>query len=165
MRVFYLDAWFQPRCTLGLMCTINSELTSIPDLLHWHVCWGRNILVSSWRVRQPLDSKKLFVRRCRIALWESTNLIVSLSLLMRLLLNKHFLIENTQINFFLLTRNGGKIAQMWILFRSIDSMARGLGGPWTWRIGSAPVQMSGCFLGAALSWLRDGLLWGLVVLH
>jgi len=31
------------------------------------------------------------------------------------------------------------------------------------RIGSAPVQMNGCCLGAALSWLRDGLLWGLVV--
>jgi len=52
------------------------------------------------------------------------------------------------------------MADMWILFRSIDSVARGLGGPWTWWIGSAPVQMSGCCLGATLSWLHDGLLAG-----
>jgi len=32
--------------------------------------------------------------------------------------------------------------------------------PWTWWISSAPVQMSGSCLGAALSWLRDGLLAG-----
>ena len=61
--------------------------------------------------------------------------------------------------------NGGNMAKMWILFRSIDSWARRLGGPWTGWIGSVPVQMSGCCLGAALSWLRDGLLWGLVVPH
>ena len=36
-----------------------------------------------------------------------------------------------------LAQNGGK---------------KGLGEPWTWWIGSAPVQMSGCCLGAALSW-------------
>jgi len=54
---------------------------------------------------------------------------------------------------------------MWILFRSIDFVARSLGGPWTGWIGPAPVQMSGCCLGAALSWLCDGLLQGLVVFH
>jgi len=43
--------------------------------------------------------------------------------------------------------NGGNV----ILFRSIDSGAHGLGELWTWWIGSAPVQMSGCCLGAALS--------------
>ena len=59
----------------------------------------------------------------------------------------------------------GKMAKMWILFRSINSWARILGRPWTGLIGSAPVQMSGCCLGAALSWLRDGLLRGLVVPH
>jgi len=57
------------------------------------------------------------------------------------------------------------MAKMWILFRSIDSWARSLGGPWTGWIGSAPVQISECCLVAALSWLRDGLLWGLVVPH
>jgi len=57
------------------------------------------------------------------------------------------------------------MAKMWILFRSIDSVARSLGGPWTWWIGFAPVQLSGCCLGAALSWLRDGLMRGLVILH
>ena len=56
--------------------------------------------------------------------------------------------------------NGGEMAEMCILFWSIDSVARGLGGPWTWWIGVAPVQMSGCCLGAALSWLHDGLLAG-----
>jgi len=59
-------------------------------------------------------------------------------------------------------RNCGK---MRILFRSIDSWARSLGGPWTGGIGSAPEQMSGCCLGGALSWLRDELLWSLVVPH
>jgi len=39
-------------------------------------------------------------------------------------------------------------------------VACSLGGPWTWWVGSTPVQMSGCCLGAALSWLRDGLLAG-----
>jgi len=34
----------------------------------------------------------------------------------------------------------------------IDSGARNMGWPWTWWIGFAPVQMSGCCLGAALSW-------------
>jgi len=43
------------------------------------------------------------------------------------------------------------MAEMWILFRGIDSVARGLGRSWTWWIGSAPVQMSGCCLGSALS--------------
>jgi len=57
-------------------------------------------------------------------------------------------------------RNGGRMVEMWFLFRSIDSVARGLGGPWTWWIGSSPVQLSGCCLGAALSWFRDGLLAG-----
>jgi len=57
-------------------------------------------------------------------------------------------------------KNGGKMVEMWILFRSINSVARGLGGPWTWWIGSAPVQMSGCCLGVALSWLRDRLACG-----
>ena len=57
-------------------------------------------------------------------------------------------------------KHGGKMAKMWILFRSIDSWARSLGGPWTGWICSAPVQMSGCCLGAALSWLCDGLLQG-----
>ena len=61
--------------------------------------------------------------------------------------------------------NSQKMAKMWILFRSIDSWARSLGGPWTGWIGSAPVQMNGRCLGAALSWLRDGLLWGLAVPH
>jgi len=40
-----------------------------------------------------------------------------------------------------------------------------MGWPWTGWIGPAPVQMSGCCLGAALSWLCDGLLQGLVVFH
>jgi len=35
-------------------------------------------------------------------------------------------------------------------------VARSLGGPWTGWIGSAPVQMSGCCLGASLSWLHVG---------
>jgi len=64
------------------------------------------------------------------------------------------------IKWFVCIENGGKVAEMWILCRSIDSVARGLGGPWTWWIGSAPVQMSGCCLGASLSWLCDGLLAG-----
>ena len=52
-------------------------------------------------------------------------------------------------------------------FRGIASVASSLGGPWlvTGWIGSAPVQMSGCCLGAALSWWCDGLLRGLVVLR
>jgi len=91
-----------------------------------------------------------------------------------------------QISLAYMYKNGGKIAEMWILCRRIDlarswrnpgtvqwfpnivlikqsnthSVARSLGGPWTWWIGSAPVQMSGCCLGAALSWLRDGLFAG-----
>ena len=54
----------------------------------------------------------------------------------------------------------GKIAKMWILFR-----ARTLGGPWTGWIGSAPVQMSGCRLGGALSWWCDDLLLVVIVLR
>ena len=42
-------------------------------------------------------------------------------------------------------------------------VTRSLGRPWTGWIGLAPVQMSGCCLGAALSWLRDGLVQGLVI--
>jgi len=44
--------------------------------------------------------------------------------------------------------NGGNV----ILGSIIDSGARDMGWPWTWWIGPAPVQMSGCCLGAALSW-------------
>jgi len=58
-----------------------------------------------------------------------------------------------------------KVAEMWILFQSIVSVARSLSRPWTWWIGSVPAQMSGCCLAGALSWWRDRLLWVLVVLH
>ena len=62
-------------------------------------------------------------------------------------------------------KNGGKMAKM-VKMNHISEhrlMARSLGGPWTGRMGSAPVQMSRCCLGTALSWLCDGLLRGLVV--
>jgi len=66
---------------------------------------------------------------------------------------------STSVDFlYYLEKNGGEMAKMWILFRSIDSWACSLGGPWTGWIGSAPVQMSGCSLGAALSWSTGALL-------
>ena len=46
---------------------------------------------------------------------------------------------------------GGKMVKMWSSFGA-SPPARGLGEPWTWWIGSAPEQMSGCCLGAVLSW-------------
>jgi len=48
--------------------------------------------------------------------------------------------------------NGGKMVEMWSYFGTSTPWARGLVEPWTWWIGSAPVQMSGCCLGGALSW-------------
>jgi len=45
-------------------------------------------------------------------------------------------------------------------FRGIAFVANDMGWPWTRWIGPAPVQMSRCCLGAALSWLCDGLLRG-----
>jgi len=66
-----------------------------------------------------------------------------------------------KINYIL--KNGENVTS----FRGMAFVARSLGGPWTGWIGPAPVQMSGCCLGAALSWLtlglRDGLVQGLVV--
>jgi len=47
--------------------------------------------------------------------------------------------------------NCGKMVEMWSLFGA-SPPARVLGEPWTWWIASTPVQMSGCYLGAALSW-------------
>jgi len=55
--------------------------------------------------------------------------------------------------------NGENVISCW----GMAFVARSLGGPWTGWISPAPVQMSGCCLGAALSWLRDGLVQGLVV--
>ena len=56
----FLDACFLPRYLS--FCTIYSGLTSIPDLYNQWVGLGLYTLVSSGRVRHPLDSKKLFVR-------------------------------------------------------------------------------------------------------
>jgi len=50
-------------------------------------------------------------------------------------------------------------------FLGFTSVARSFGGPWTGWIGSAPVQMSGCSLGGALSWWCDELLLVVVVLR
>ena len=44
------------------MCTINSELTSIPGLYYQHVSRGGCANISSARVGYPLDCNKLFVR-------------------------------------------------------------------------------------------------------
>jgi len=51
------------------------------------------------------------------------------------------------------------------LIQATVSVASSMSRPWIGWIGSAPVQMSGCCLGSALSWWCDGLLLGLGVLR
>jgi len=57
---------FNPFMPFSWICTINPELKFISDLYHQHVSWGRYVLVSSGRVRHPLDSK-IFFARSRLA--------------------------------------------------------------------------------------------------
>jgi hypothetical protein len=62
------------------------------------------------------------------------------------------------------TYKHGKMAGMWNLFRGMISGPRPE-WPWIRWIGSAPVQMSGCSPGGALSRCCDELRFAVVVLH
>jgi len=67
----------------------------------------------------------------------------------------------TSCIFVIVWENSRKNGENVTSFEGMAFVARSLGKPWTGWIGPAPVQMSGC--GTALSWLRRGLVQGLIV--
>jgi len=57
-------SWMQGFYPGTRICTINSELMSIPDLYHRHMSQGRYALFSNGQVRHPLDSKNVLLNAC-----------------------------------------------------------------------------------------------------
>ena len=132
----------------------HREFTRISKIWH-HVCW--------------LWENSLMTTSCLVLLAAPVITFLVLSLLLFFStppilfpppFTQHvlvtFLLDIRPNPLFKARENGENVTSFW----GMAFVASDMGRPWTGWIGPAPVQMSGCCLGAALSWLCDGLLQG-----
>ena len=143
---------------------------AILGVRQWHLDCANDLLWATdnwhptyWHCYWPLSSP-VPTPRTRVVGWHCVLMCVLMYIILDGL-NQNTMLPSLFLSSGCLLCKHAKVAEMWILFQSIVSVACILSRPWTWRIGSVPVQMSGCCLAGALSWWRDRLLWVFVVLH